>query len=135
MCPTCSRVPRALLPYVSHALRALVPYVTRALRALVPYVLSYPKCPTCLMSHVPGALRALVPHTLRVPVFHVSQASRFKSSFSLRTLLFRTLRILYPSVTFCALEFPCFTLLFFCSFVTSVFLDEFTKVKTNIVCQ
>ena len=108
--PYVPRVPRALLPYVSHALRALVPHVTRALRALVP-------------------------HTLRVPVFHVPQASRFKSSFSLRTLLFRTLRILYPSVTFCALEFPCFTLLFFCSFVTSIFLDEFTKVKTNIVCQ
>ena len=135
------------------ALRALVPYGFSCLTCLVSYVLSISACSRVLhaiVSHVPRAIRGIVPHVacaLRAPVFHVPRAfffffffynakyikclvpywprvSRFMSPFSLRILLFRTLRTLCPSITFCALEFPCISLLFFCSFSTCDFLEE-----------
>ena len=112
------------MPYVPRDLRALVPYVPRVLRAIV--------------LHVPHALLALELHVLGSSLASClmwPHASRFMSSFSLRTLLYRTLRTLCPNITFCALEFLCFTLLFFCLFANCDFLEEFTKVKTNIVCQ
>ena len=136
------------------ALHALVPYGFSCLTCLVSYVLSISTCSRVLhaiVSHVPRAIRGIVPHVacaLRAPVFHVPLAffffflffynakyvkclvpywprvSRFMSRFSLRILLFRTLRTLCPSITFCALEFPCISLLFFCPFSTYDFLEE-----------
>ena len=135
-CPTCSR-----------ALRVLVPHVSRVLCAFDLYVLSCPTCyrvprsschtwyrtscglcPTCscvsrascfcffFFFYNAKYIKCLVPYWPRV--------SRFMSPFSLRILLFRTLRTLCPSITFCALEFPCISLLFFCSFSTCDFLEE-----------
>ena len=136
-CPTCSR-----------ALRVLVPHVSRVLCAFDLYVLSCPTCycvprsschtwyrtscglcPTCscvsrascfffffFFLYNAKYIKCLVPYWPRV--------SRFMSPFSLRILLFRTLRTLCPSITFCALEFPCISLLFFCSFSTCDFLEE-----------
>ena len=137
-CPTCSR-----------ALRVLVPHVSRVLCAFDLYVLSCPTCyrvprsschtwyrtscglcPTCSCVSRASCFffffffffynakynKCLVPYWPRV--------SRFMSRFSLRILLFRTLRTLCPSITFCALEFPCISLLFFCPFSTYDFLEE-----------
>ena len=107
--------------------------MSRALRALVSYVLRVLRAPVL---HIPRALRGLVPHMLcasRASWPMRPHASHFISPFSLRTLLSRTLSTLCPNITFCALEFPCFTLLFFYLFATCEFLVEFTKAKTNIV--
>ena len=119
-CLTCSCVLRALVP---RALGALVPYVLLCPTSLVPYMLSYLTCSSAYI---------LCTSRNSCPIW--SQDWRFMSPFSLRTLLSRTLRILCPNITYCALEFPCFTLLFFCLSATCDFLREFTKVKTNIVC-
>ena len=124
-CPTCSRVLRASCSTCcraspascttcSRALRALMPQVPRTLRAFVPTVLLYP---TYLVPYVLLCLHALCSMWPR--------ALRFMSPFSLRTLLFRTLRTLCPNFTFFALEFPCITLLFLCSFATCDFFEEF----------
>ena len=101
------------------ALRALVPHVPRTLRALVPTVLLRPTylVPyvimgfTCFGLHVPRILCGLV-------------LLRFISSFSSQNLLFDTLYTSCPDITFLALEFPCITLLFFCSFPTCDFFGE-----------
>ena len=142
-----SRALRALVSYAPRALRALV---SRVLRTLVPYV---PRALHALVPNVPHALRALVhyvPYVPRAPrawchtcscVSRASSsmwacASCFMSPFSLRSLLFRTLRTLFPNITFCALEFPWIMLLFSCSFATcDLYFWKITKVKTNIVCQ
>ena len=129
MCSRCSRALRV------SCLCALVPHVSCVLRVLVPYVLS---CPTCLVRHVSRVIDGLVlhvPHVLRAPVFQLPRttrascskwprASRFMSPSSLCTLLFHTLRTLCPNIAFCALEFPCIMLLFFCSFATCDFFSE-----------
>ena len=113
---------RALVPYVPRVLRVLVPHVSCAIRALVPHV---PRALHDPVLQVPRALNVLMPHVL------VLQVPR--SLCSLYTLLSRTLHTLCPNITFCALEFPCLTLLFFCLFANCDFFGEFTKVKTNIV--
>ena len=112
------RALRALAPYLPRAPRASSPTCSRVHRALVPYVPLAPRtlCRTC--SCVSRASSSMWPHALR-----------FMCPFSLRTLLFRTLRTVCPNITFFALEFPCITLLFFCSFATCDFFWKFTKVK------
>ena len=118
-CPMCFRSLRALVSYMLSCPTFLVPYVVSYLMWLVPYVLL---CFTCLVLfffffiYNAKYIKCLVPYWPRV--------SRFMSPFSLRILLFRTLRTLCPSITFCALEFPCISLLFFCSFSTCDFLEE-----------
>ena len=146
-----------LVPHVPCTLSALAPYVLSCLACFMPYVLSFPtclvpyvlSCLTCLVPQGPLTMRALVPHMLRVllaPVFHVPRASRaswpmwlsvsrFKSPFSLRTLLFRTLLTLCSNITFSTFAFPSLMLLTFCSFASCDFFGKFTKVKTNIVFQ
>ena len=112
-CPTCSCVLRASCPTCSRASH------TSCLRW---FRTSHALCFTCFVTYVASCLGPMWPY-----------ASHFISPFSLRTLLSRTLSTLCPNITFCALEFPCFTLLFFYLFATCEFLVEFTKVKTNIV--
>ena len=130
---TCSRASRAscptescltcVVPYVLSCTTCLVlHYVSRALYAFVPYV---PLVLHVLVSHVPPTLRTLVPHVLcalRTWFLTWPCVSRFMSSFSLRTLLPRTLRTLCVNISLCALQFPCLRLLFFCSFATGDFL-------------
>ena len=94
-------VPRARASHVSCSTCSC------ASRALLPTVLSYP---TCLVPHVPRALCA--------PLFQVPRASCVLYSMWPRALR------LCPNITFCALEFPCITLLFFCSFATCDFFWE-----------
>ena len=125
-CPTC------LVPSVLSCLTCLVPHVPRALPVLVPYVSGASRV---LARYVPRAPRALAFYVLRAQ--HASChtyfcascsmwlcVSHFMSPFSSRTLLFCTLRTLCPNITFCALEIPCITLLFFCSFATCDFFWE-----------
>lgn len=143
----------SLVPYV--------PYVPHVLCALVTCVLSCPfclvlLCPICLVPRALRALRlyALVPHVpraLHVPVLH--------KPHSLHALVLYVLcvsracdlcglmpRALFPYIPyclipcilyillspFCALEFPCVTLLFLCLFAICDFFWEFTKVRTKI---
>ena len=111
-----------LVLYVLSCLTCLVPYVLSCPTCLVPYVLSFP---TCLVSYELLWPTSLVPHVLCAS--HAScpmwpRASRFMSLFSLHSLLSRTLRTLFPNITFFALEFPCLTP-FFCSFTTCDFLE------------
>ena len=97
-CPTCSHALRASCSTCSRALRALVPYVPRDLRALVPYV---PRVLRAIVLHVPHALLALEPPVLGsslVSCLMGPHASRFMSPFSLRTLLYRTLRTPCPNI-------------------------------------
>ena len=116
--------PRAVVPDVLRALHPLVPYVTRIIRAL--------------LLHVSRVLRTIVSHVL-VPCVLLSFTCLLPYVFSCRTwscaslamcpMYPCTLRARFPyvhlvpralhlcaNITFCALEFPCLTLLFFYSF-------------------
>ena len=129
------RTLRAFVPYLPRALCAFMLYLPCALYALEPYV---PRVLRLLVPHVPCVISALVPQLPRclcALVFHVprvsriscpmwSRASLLMSPFSLRTLLFRTLRTLCLDITFCTLEFPCIKFLLLCSFTTCDFLGE-----------
>ena len=137
------------------SITCLVPYVLSCPEYLVSYVLSYPtwlvsyvhSCTTCLVSYVLSCLKCLVSYVLSCflcscvsrrlyfacLVFYVVSCLTFTSLFSLHTLLPRTLPTLCPNMTFCAVEFPCFTLQFFL-FAIFDFLVEIAKLKTNIVC-
>ena len=117
---------RSLVPHVPRALCALVSYVPRALRS---------SCPMCSLDsrascHVLACSRALC---FTCPVPYIASCLVVYESFFLRTLFSRTLRTLWPNITFCVLEFLSFMLLFFCLFVTCYFRGELTKFTTNIV--
>ena len=113
-CCACSRAPYALVPDAPGALHALVPCGLPILRALVLYFCRF-LC--ALLSHMLRALCLLVSPCLVPSVF-----SCFMSPFSLHTLFVPcTLNTLCANITFCALEFPCHTLLFFYSFSTCEF--------------
>ena len=109
-CPSCftsSRSLRDSYHTCSPALRVSCPTYYRVSRARA---LRAPKL------HVSLALCVLVPHVVLCLTCHVSYVPLyFKSSFSLRNLVPRALH-LCANITFCALEFPCLTLLFFYSF-------------------
>ena len=114
------RALRTLVPYVPCGLGALVPYVRLCLTCLVPYVLSSPPslvsymllCPVYLASDM---LLCLTCSCVSRDLHHMwPSVSHFMGPFSLRNQLFRTLSTLCLNNTFCASEFPCVTLLFFC---------------------
>ena len=155
------RALRALVPHVPHSLRSLRPYVPCALRALVSHLPSTLRvsCPTCFRAlrvsclTCSRVLRASNPTCSCAPRVScnmcccVSPASCFTclvscvdsclalyETFFLRTLLFRNLHTLCPNITFCVLEFPCITLLFFCWFAACDFFEEiYRTVKTNLL--
>ena len=110
----------ALVPHGPHALRALVLYVTCALCAVASNV---PRALCVLVPCVPHFLRALVshvPHTFRVLVTHVTSSLCVFMTPCLvsHVLCVLCALILCANITFCAREFPCFTLLYFRSFFT-----------------
>ena len=126
--------PKGFRDLLASCSACLLPYVSRVLLALVPHV----PCAMCsLVSHVYCALRAPVfhlPRALRVSLPTWPRAWCLISPFFLGTLLFRILRTLSPNITFCALEFPCITLLFSVHLLLVIF-GKFTKVKMDIVLQ
>ena len=104
---SCSRAHVLTCPTCSRASRAFCPTYFRASRAL---------CFMCLVPYVASCLALYEPFLLRYP-FVVYLCT------------------LCSNITFYALAFPCFTLLFFCLFSTCDFRGEFSKLKTNIVFQ
>ena len=113
---------KTFAPHLPCDVRALVLTYSRALRAPV--------------LHVPFAIGIFVPHVLcasRALCPMWPHASHFMRPFSLGTLLSCTLCALCSNITFYALEFPCFALLFSCLFATCNFWGVFSKLKTNIV--
>ena len=109
------------MPHVLCALHVLVSHVPRVLRAVMPLV---PRAPRPFVSCVPRLLHALV--------FRVPPDLRFLCLMCHHTLwiIFPnvhlasiTLNTLCSTITFCAFDFPCLTLLFFRSFPTCNFLS------------
>ena len=110
------------------------------------FMCSHASCSTCSPSH--NAFVPYVPYEPRVPRTSFSTCSCDSRvsysmwphalcfmSFFLRTLLFRTLHSLCANITFFALEFPCITFLFFCSFATkekTLFIIRHQNYVTSI---
>lgn len=108
---------------------------SRALRTSYP-TCSFTSCALCLLtwrtpvSHVDCTLHVLVPNVppvISVLVPHVPRALRafcpmcphaLSALFTFVPLAPHTFHTLYLNITFRALESPCLTLLFFCSFTT-----------------
>ena len=137
LCAPTHHVPRALHALVfnvSLALCALVPYVLLNPTFLVPCMLlclCVPHALHVLVPHMHCAIRALVPHVSRVLCALCLMCPRaLWSLFPYVTLMPYIFRTLCANITFSALESPCLTLLFFCSFPTFDFFREFTKVRT-----
>ena len=143
LCVLVPNVPRALCTLELHlplALRASCPTCSRALRASCSTCSRGPRpschtcsfasrayCPLCSSASRALCLTCLVPY--------VASCFAFYEPFLLTTVFHHILYTLCPNIIFCALEFPCITVQFFCSFAAYDFLGKLTKVKTNIVSQ
>ena len=112
--------------------KSLHQQITQILSCLLNYVPHVLLCSTCLVPCVLLHLMCLVLCVLLCPTYRVEyvlsgalcpmHTRALWAIFPYVPLAHRTLRFPCDNITFCALEFPCLTMLLFCSFPNVFFM-------------